>query len=104
MNNRRNGGKAPSCSVLDVSKMSEHKVLLKLLNKGISSKFSELQRFGQDLWHTLCLAQFYCCTPASVEPGASLASVEVWRLNIYWPMIAEQYNLHEPHPPIKIAE
>ena len=33
------------------------------------------------------------------QPGP----IEFWRLNIYWVIRAEQYNLHEPHRPTKIV-
>ena len=32
----------------------------------------------------------------SVEPGTSLPSVEVLRVNLFWPMRGKQYNLHKP--------
>ena len=55
--------------------------------------------------HIPRLAILYCCTGQQYTSLCTLvlwnlASVEVWRANIFWPMRAEQYNLHEPHRPI----
>ena len=44
--------------------------------------------------HALYLAQYY------VHPGASLASVEVWRVKGFLPMRGKEYYLHEPCQPI----
>ena len=40
----------------------------------------------------------------TVHTGASLASAEVWRVSLFWPIGDQQYNLHEPLRPITNPE
>ena len=50
---------------------------------------------GSAVQYSLCTLVLY----RSGEPCARLASGEVWRVNLFWPIRAKQYNLHEPHRP-----